>query len=41
VLVGTALWGLHMGFTEGVVSAMVADAAPASLRARRSVSSTC
>ena len=32
VLVGTALWGLHMGFTEGVVSAMVADAAPASLR---------
>jgi len=32
VLVGTALWGLHMGLTEGVVSAMVADAAPASLR---------
>jgi MFS family permease len=32
VLVGTALWGLHMGFTEGVFSAMVADAAPASLR---------
>ena len=32
VLVGTGLWGLHMGFTEGVVSAMVADAAPASLR---------
>lgn len=32
VLVGTALWGLHMGFTEGVFSAMVADAAPVSLR---------
>jgi MFS family permease len=32
VLVGTALWGLHMGFTEGVFSAMVADAAPATLR---------
>jgi MFS family permease len=31
-LLGTALWGLHMGLTEGVFAAMVADAAPAELR---------
>lgn len=31
-LVGTALWGLHMGLTEGIFAAMVADAAPAELR---------
>ena len=30
--VGVALWGLHMGFTQGLLSAMVAEAAPASLR---------
>jgi MFS family permease len=30
--VGVALWGLHMGFTQGLLSAMVAQAAPASLR---------
>ena len=29
---GIALWGLHMGFTQGVFSAMVAQAAPAELR---------
>ena len=29
---GVALWGLHMGLTQGLLSAMVADAAPASLR---------
>ncbi len=29
---GVALWGLHMGFTQGVFSAMVADQAPAELR---------
>jgi MFS family permease len=29
---GVALWGLHMGFTQGLLSKMVADAAPASLR---------
>ena len=29
---GIALWGLHMGFTQGVLSAMVAHAAPANLR---------
>ena len=30
--IGIALWGLHMGFTQGVLSAMVAHAAPANLR---------
>lgn len=29
---GVALWGLHMGFTQGIFSAMVADSAPAELR---------
>jgi MFS family permease len=29
---GVALWGLHMGLTQGLLSAMVADAAPADLR---------
>jgi MFS family permease len=31
-LVGTALWGLHMGLTEGIFTAMIADAAPTHLR---------
>ena len=30
--IGIALWGLHMGFTQGVLSTMVAQAAPSSLR---------
>jgi len=30
--VGVALWGLHMGMTQGLLSAMVADAAPATHR---------
>jgi MFS family permease len=29
---GVALWGLHMGLTQGLLSAAVADAAPAALR---------
>jgi len=29
---GVALWGLHMGLTQGVLAAMVAHAAPAELR---------
>lgn len=33
VFAGTALWGLHMGATQGLLAAMVADAAPARLRA--------
>ena len=32
VMLGVALWGLHMGLTQGLLSAMVADAAPAELR---------
>lgn len=32
VLLGAVLWGLHLGCTEGVVAAMVADTAPAHLR---------
>jgi MFS family permease len=30
--IGIALWGLHMGFTQGVLAAMVAHTAPAPLR---------
>ena len=30
--VGVVLWGLHMGFTQGLLSAMVAQASPAPLR---------
>jgi MFS family permease len=33
VLVGVALWGLHMGMTQGLLAALVSDEAPASLRA--------
>lgn len=29
---GIVLWGLHMGLTEGLIAAMVADHAPAALR---------
>jgi len=32
VACGVALWGLHMGCTQGVVSALIADTAPAELR---------
>jgi MFS family permease len=32
VLIGVALWGLHMGLTQGLLSALVADAAPERLR---------
>ncbi len=31
-LVGAALWGVHMAFTQGLLSKLVADAAPAELR---------
>jgi MFS family permease len=30
--IGILLWGLHMGFTQGLLAALVADAAPAELR---------
>jgi MFS family permease len=32
VMIGVALWGLHMGLTQGLLSALVADTAPAQLR---------
>ena len=32
LMLGVVLWGLHMGFTQGLLAAMVADNAPASLR---------
>jgi MFS family permease len=32
VMVGVALWGLHMGLTQGLLSALVADTAPENLR---------
>jgi MFS family permease len=30
--IGIALWGLHMGFTQGLFPAMIADATPPQLR---------
>lgn len=33
VLAGAWIWGLHMGLTQGVVTAMIADQAPSHLRA--------
>ena len=32
VAIGTALWGLHLGFTQGLLSAMVADTVRPNLR---------
>jgi MFS family permease len=32
VMAGIALWGLHMGLTQGLLATMVTDAAPVSLR---------
>jgi MFS family permease len=32
VFAGVTLWGLHMGLSQGVLSALVADAAPEGLR---------
>jgi len=32
LLAGVALWGVHMGMTQGLLAAMVADAAPDDLR---------
>ncbi len=33
VMMGVGLWGLHMGMTQGLLSALVADEAPGHLRA--------
>ncbi|CEJ83455.1 Major facilitator superfamily MFS_1 [Hyphomicrobium sp. GJ21] len=30
--IGVVLWGLHMGFTQGLLAALIAEAAPAELR---------
>lgn len=32
VIAGSAIWGLHMGATQGLLSALIADAVPADLR---------
>ncbi len=32
VLLGVVLWGLHMGLTQGLLAALIADASPARLR---------
>ena len=33
VMIGVAVWGLHMGMTQGLLAALVADEAPRTLRA--------
>lgn len=32
ILAGVALWGLHMGLTQGILSALIVDTSPARLR---------
>lgn len=32
ILIGVALWGIHMGMTQGLLAAMIANTAPADLR---------
>ena len=32
MIAGVALWGIHMGMTQGLLATMVADTAPAGLR---------
>jgi MFS family permease len=32
IMAGVVLWGLHMGFTQGVLATLVADSAPPELR---------
>jgi MFS family permease len=32
VMIGAALWGLHMGLTQGLLATLVADASPSELR---------
>ena len=32
ILLGVVFWGLHMGFTQGLLATLVADTAPADLR---------
>jgi MFS family permease len=32
MMAGVALWGLHMGLTQGILATLVADTSPAALR---------
>jgi MFS family permease len=32
LMIGVLLWGLHMGFTQGILATLITDTAPASLR---------
>ena len=32
VLIGAALWGMHMGFSQGILAAMIADVTPSELK---------
>ncbi|WP_423760831.1 MFS transporter [Burkholderia sp. NLJ2] len=32
MFIGVAVWGLHMGFTQGILAAMVSETSPATLR---------
>ena len=32
VLIGVALWGMHMGLTQGILAAMIADVTPSELK---------
>ena len=32
VLIGVALWGMHMGFTQGILAAMIADVTPSEFK---------
>ncbi|MOA19944.1 Major Facilitator Superfamily protein [compost metagenome] len=32
VLLGVAIWGLHMGFSQGLLATLVADCAPEALK---------
>jgi MFS family permease len=32
LMLGTALWGLHMGFSQGILASLVADKAPTELK---------
>lgn len=32
MMLGVALWGLHMGFSEGILATLIADTAPAHLK---------
>ncbi len=39
MMFGVVFWGLHMGFTQGLLATLVADTAPVSYEAQRSACS--